>query len=55
LTAAVCTNFETMKQAGARVLAIEAGKTILIDHDQVVALANRYGISIVARSEPLAA
>ena len=27
----------------------------VIDQDQVVALANRYGISIVARSEPLAA
>jgi DUF1009 family protein len=50
-----CSTIETMKQARARVLAVEAGKTIIIDQDQVVALANRYGISIVARSEPLAA
>jgi DUF1009 family protein len=44
-----CGTIESMHQAGARVLAIEAGKTILIDHDQTVALAERYGISIVAR------
>jgi DUF1009 family protein len=50
-----CNTIETMKQARARVLAIEAGKTIIIDQEQVVALANRYGISIVARPEPLAA
>ncbi|MBI3408089.1 MAG: LpxI family protein [Planctomycetes bacterium] len=39
----------TMHQAGARVLAIEAGKTILIDEGQTIDLANRHGISIVAR------
>ena len=44
-----CATIETMHQAGARVLAIEAGKTILIDEAETVALANRYGISIVAR------
>jgi DUF1009 family protein len=50
-----CNTIESMKQARARVLAVEAGKTIIIDQEQVVALADRYGISIVARSEPLAA
>jgi hypothetical protein len=39
---------ETMHQAGARVLAIEADKTIILDQSETVALADRYGISIVA-------
>src|SRR5262249_44109714 len=39
---------ETLRQAGARVLAIEAGKTILLDQEEVIALADRYGLSIVA-------
>jgi DUF1009 family protein len=39
---------ETMRKAGARVLAIEAGKTIVLDQADTVALADRYGISIVA-------
>jgi DUF1009 family protein len=39
---------ENLKKAGARVLAIEAGKTIVLDQDQVVALADRYGLTIVA-------
>ena len=44
-----CTTIESMHQAGARVLAIEASKTILIDEAQTIALADRYGIAIVAR------
>jgi UDP-2,3-diacylglucosamine hydrolase len=40
---------ETMRQAGARVLAVEAGKTILLDEADTIALAERYGIAIVAR------
>jgi DUF1009 family protein len=44
-----CSTIETMRQAGGRVLAIEAEKTIVIDQAQTVALADRYGISIVAR------
>jgi len=40
---------ETMHKAGARVLAIEAGKTILIDEPDTIALADRYRITIVAR------
>src|SRR5208282_5945226 len=46
-----CGTIESMRQAGARVLAIEAGKTIVIDQEQTVALAERYGISIVAKSQ----
>jgi UDP-2,3-diacylglucosamine hydrolase len=43
-----CTTIETMHQAGGRVLAIEAGMTILLDEPATIALADRYGISIVA-------
>ncbi len=39
---------ENLHKARARVLAIEAGKTILLDHPEVVALADRYGLCIVA-------
>jgi DUF1009 family protein len=39
---------EVMRQAGARVLAIEAGKTILLDEAETIALADRYGIAIAA-------
>jgi DUF1009 family protein len=39
---------ENLHKAGAGVLAIEAHKTIVIDQPDVVALANRYGIAIVA-------
>ncbi len=42
------TTIENLHKAGARVLAIEAGKTILLDQDEVIALADRYGLSIVA-------
>ncbi len=42
------TTIENLHKAGARVLAIEAGKTILLDQDKVIALADRYGLSIVA-------
>jgi DUF1009 family protein len=43
------TTVESLRRAGASVLAIEAGKTILLDADQTVALADRYGLTIVAR------
>jgi DUF1009 family protein len=39
---------ENLYKAGARVLAIEAKMTIVIDQPDVVALADRYGISIIA-------
>src|SRR5947207_5439900 len=37
---------ESLLAAGGKVLAIEAGKTILIDEEQVVALADRPGLTI---------
>jgi DUF1009 family protein len=43
-----CTTIETMHQSGGRVLAVEAGMTILLDEQATIALADRYGISIVA-------
>ena len=43
---------ENLHKAKAKVLAIETGRTIMIDQDQVIALANDYGLSIVALSEP---
>ena len=39
---------ETLYRAGGRVLAIEAGKTIVLDQEQTVALADRHGIALVA-------
>ena len=45
-----CLTIETIARAGGRVLAIEAGKTIVLDQEQTVALADRHGISIVAVS-----
>lgn len=39
---------ETMHAAGGEVLAVEAGQTIIVDEPEVIALANRYGISIVS-------
>src|SRR5262245_10436352 len=43
---------ETMHRAGARVLAVEAGQTILLDEAETLALADRYGISIAALRQP---
>jgi DUF1009 family protein len=42
------TTIQTMKEAGATVLAIEAGKTIFLDEGATVALADRHGIAITA-------
>lgn len=42
---------ESMHQSGAKVLAIEAGKTILLDEADTIARADRYGISITAISD----
>ncbi|HEX3314974.1 MAG TPA: UDP-2,3-diacylglucosamine diphosphatase LpxI, partial [Gemmataceae bacterium] len=41
---------QTIHKAGGRVLAIEAGKTILLDEAATLALADRLGITIVARA-----
>ena len=39
---------KTMQEAGARVLALEAGMTILLDEPEVLAMAERLGIAIVS-------
>jgi hypothetical protein len=44
-----------MHRAGGRVLAIEAGRSILLDEEETVALANRYGIAIAALNDRPAA
>jgi DUF1009 family protein len=41
---------EKIVQAGGRVLAVEADKTIFLDREETIALADRHGISIVAVS-----
>jgi DUF1009 family protein len=41
---------ETMKRAQASCLAIEAGKTLIIDRDRTVALADKAGITILSAS-----
>ena len=43
-----CTTIENLHRAGGRVLAIEANKTIVLDQPQTLALADRYGIALVA-------
>jgi UDP-2,3-diacylglucosamine hydrolase len=43
---------ESMRLAGGKVLAIEAGRTILIDEAQTIATADRYGIAITALTGP---
>jgi DUF1009 family protein len=42
------TTIEVMREVGARVLALEAGKTLMIDRDEVVRTADSAGIAIVA-------
>jgi DUF1009 family protein len=42
------TTIEVMREVGARVLALEAGKTIMIDREEVVRAADNAGIAIVA-------
>jgi DUF1009 family protein len=39
---------ESMHTAGARVLVIEAGKAVVFDREEMVSLADEYGIAIVA-------
>jgi DUF1009 family protein len=45
------TTVETMRKSGATALAIEAGRTILLDEVETVGLADRYGIAIVSRPD----
>ncbi len=42
------TTIEVMRQAGATVLAIEAGRTIFLDEAATIGLADKYGITITA-------
>ena len=39
---------QTIHQAGGRILAVEAGKTILVDQEQVIEFAGRNKITVVA-------
>jgi DUF1009 family protein len=39
---------QTMREAGGRVLAIESGKTIILDEQETIALADKVGIAIVS-------
>lgn len=41
---------ETLHQSGGKVLAIEAGKTIILDQPEVIRLADQYGICLLAVS-----
>lgn len=43
---------ETMRMVKARVLVVEAGKTLIFDRDKVVETADRYGMTIVAMADP---
>jgi len=40
---------EVLRSVGGRVLALEAGKTLLLDGDRLLALAKEAGITLVAR------
>ena len=40
-----------MYEAGARVLAVEAGKAVVFDREEMIDLANKHNISIVAVKE----
>jgi DUF1009 family protein len=42
---------ETIAAAGGRVLAIEAGRTIIVDQAKVIELANRHKLAVVALDE----
>jgi DUF1009 family protein len=39
---------ETMHEVDAKILAIEAGKAVVFDREEMIALANKFGIAIVA-------
>jgi len=43
----------TLAESGGRVLAVEAGKTVLLDRDAVVDFANRYKLIVVAIENPV--
>jgi hypothetical protein len=39
---------KTMHEVGAGVLVVEAGKTVVFDREEMIELANEFGIAIVA-------
>ncbi len=41
----------TMQESGAGILAVEAGKSVVFDKEEMVALADRFGITIVALTD----
>ncbi len=43
---------QTLARAGGVALAVEAGKTIVLDRDDVIALADRHGIAVIALTSP---
>jgi DUF1009 family protein len=46
---------ENIHKAGGKVLAVEAGKTILLDPDATRALADKLGVTIIARTAQIGA
>ncbi len=44
---------ETMHESGVTILAIEANKTLSFDREEMITLADRYNISIVAYTDDL--
>jgi DUF1009 family protein len=42
---------QTMKEAGVKVLALEAGKAVVFDREEMVALADRYKMTVVAMAD----
>jgi DUF1009 family protein len=43
---------DALHEAGGKVLAVEAGKTLLIDREELIARADRHGIAVGAWKEP---
>ena len=43
-----CSTIESIHQAGGKVLAIEAGKTIFLDQEKTLQLADQLGLTVVA-------
>jgi UDP-2,3-diacylglucosamine hydrolase len=52
IPAAGIQTIETMKESGANVLVIEAGRTVVFDRDRMISLADSYGMTIVAKDDP---
>jgi len=44
---------EVLRDVGGRVLVVEAGRTLLLEGDRLVRLANERGITVIGRSQPM--